>query len=129
MMMHQHPNLWDFLAAAPIYVLTLLLIPWALMRTKDPTAALAWCVAILFLPIVGSLLFLIFGKPHIVRPLRRKRRHHEHFARRRGQQPYGVQPATGSVSQERGGLEGIRTLGERLGLDPITEENSVRIYD
>lgn len=44
------------------YLLTLLLVPFVLLqRTKEPVARLAWIMAIINLPFVGGLFFLIFG--------------------------------------------------------------------
>ena len=51
---------WAILAAG--YAITLLLIRWVILsRKRQPVAATAWILAIVFIPIMGGVLFLIFG--------------------------------------------------------------------
>jgi cardiolipin synthase len=50
-------------------------IVWVLMTKADTTSAVAWCLVIIFLPLVGPLFFLFFGYQHVRRPLKRKRLH------------------------------------------------------
>ena len=51
---------WAILAAG--YAVTLLLIRWVILsRKRQPVAATAWILAIIFIPIVGGVLYLIFG--------------------------------------------------------------------
>jgi cardiolipin synthase len=55
------------------YLLTLLLVPWVfLQRNKRPVSTLAWIMAILLLPYVGGLLFLVFGVNRVERRATRK---------------------------------------------------------
>lgn len=54
-------------------------IPVVLITKKGATSPVAWCLVILFLPLVGSLLFWIFGYTYLHRPLRRKRKHRTKF--------------------------------------------------
>ena len=49
-------------------------IGWVLMTKSDSTSAVAWCLLIFFLPLVGAAFFYLFGYQHVNRPLRRKRR-------------------------------------------------------
>ncbi len=48
-----------------LYFLTFLLIPIVITRKKRPTAALGWIMAIIFLPFLGSFLYLLFGTDRI----------------------------------------------------------------
>src|SRR6478735_11815823 len=57
-------------------------IPWILMTKRNSTAAVAWCLVVLFLPLLGALLFWVFGYAHISRPLRRVRRQRSAFRAR-----------------------------------------------
>ena len=41
-------------------------------RNRRPTAAMAWLLAIYFIPFVGVLLFLLIGNPRLPRTRRRK---------------------------------------------------------
>src|SRR5258707_3643384 len=44
------------------YLLTLLLVPYAFFqKRKQPVSTLAWITAIVTLPYLGGLLFLVFG--------------------------------------------------------------------
>jgi hypothetical protein len=55
----------DYLSTSLVvggYLLTLLLVPWALFQTrKQPVSMLAWITAIVTLPYAGGILFLLFG--------------------------------------------------------------------
>src|SRR5712692_7879466 len=62
-------------------VLLVVTIPWVLLTKKDSTSAVAWCLLVFFLPIFGSLFFLLFGYQHVHRPLKRKRRHKRRFSK------------------------------------------------
>src|SRR4051812_46040393 len=63
-------------------VILLVFIPWVLFTKKDPTAAVAWCLVVILMPVFGALLFWVFGYAHVTRPLRRKRRHRATFRER-----------------------------------------------
>lgn len=67
-----------------VYLIALLLIIRVLEIKRAPVAALAWILAIIFLPYFGALIFLLFGNNHIERPLARKKREREDF---RGRKP------------------------------------------
>jgi cardiolipin synthase len=44
------------------YAVTLLLIRWVILsRKREPVAAIAWIMAIIFIPILGGVLFLLIG--------------------------------------------------------------------
>ncbi|WP_353114675.1 cardiolipin synthase [Microbacterium sp.] len=51
-----------------IRVASIIVIP----RNRRPTAAMAWLLAIFFIPFAGALLFLLIGNPHLPRARRRK---------------------------------------------------------
>lgn len=73
---------WHILAAAGTMlgpVLTVLTLCWVLATKKDAISAVAWCLVVFFLPLLGPLLFVLFGYQHIHRPLSRKRRHKRLF--------------------------------------------------
>ena len=59
--------------------LTVGFITWTLMTKSDATSAVAWCLVIFFLPLLGPLLFFFFGYQHVNRPLRRKRKHKQRY--------------------------------------------------
>ncbi len=56
------------------YLATLFLIRWVLLTPRrQPTSSVAWILAILTLPIVGGLMFLVFGINRVDRRVDRKR--------------------------------------------------------
>src|SRR6185369_2752705 len=56
-----------FLAAV-----ALALIPLVIIRRKEPSSTIAWILTLLFLPAVGPILFLLFGRDRVRWPARRK---------------------------------------------------------
>src|SRR5258708_34647259 len=54
-------------------IFALSLIPVVLMRRKEPSSTLAWILALVFLPALGALLFLLFGRDRVRWPAQRKR--------------------------------------------------------
>src|SRR5438128_347272 len=74
-------------------VLLVVTIPWILLTKRDSTSAVAWCLLVFFVPIMGSLFFVLFGYQHIHRRLKKKRKHKKLF---------GLTHASGVSSQESG---------------------------
>lgn len=65
--------LWIFTALG--YLLTLVLIRWVLLtKEKQPVSSVAWIMAIVTIPLLGGLLFLIFGINTVERRAARKLR-------------------------------------------------------
>jgi cardiolipin synthase len=64
-------------------VVVLTVIPLVLFTKREPQSAVAWCLAVALMPLVGALLYSIFGYNRVHRLVRRKRRHHVHFQERR----------------------------------------------
>lgn len=54
-------------------------IPVVLITKKGTTSPIAWCLTIILVPLLGSLLFWIFGYSYLHRPLKRKQRHRSSF--------------------------------------------------
>ncbi len=95
----------------------------ALLRRREPAAALGWSLAIVFLPGLGLGLFLVFGSNRVPRRLRRRIRHHESFARRL--------PAPGETEGGDGADPPWRRLGrvlEDLGEGPRRTGNRLVLY-
>ena len=61
------------IAAALYYALVVVAVILAVVRNRETAAALAWSLAIVFLPVVGILAFFAFGFTKEPRRLRRKR--------------------------------------------------------
>jgi len=54
-------------------IIAMLLIPQVLMRRKEPSSTIAWILTLIFLPALGAVLFLLFGRDRVRWPARRKR--------------------------------------------------------
>lgn len=64
---------WWFIALTVIVDLTIRITAIIVVpRNRRPTAAMAWLLAIYFIPIIGVFLFLLIGNPRLPRPRRRK---------------------------------------------------------
>ena len=57
---------------ALVEALALLLVPVVLLQRKEPASTVAWILALIFLPGVGAVLFLMFGRDRVRIPLRGK---------------------------------------------------------
>ncbi len=55
------------------WAVALALVPFVLVRRKEPSATIAWILTLVFLPPVGAILFLLFGRDRVRFPAKRKR--------------------------------------------------------
>src|SRR5439155_19178503 len=60
-------------AGAFFEVMALLLIPLVLVRRKEPSSTIAWILTLVFVPALGAILFLAFGRDRVRWPAKRKR--------------------------------------------------------
>src|SRR5262245_62798800 len=90
-------------------------VVWVLAVKREPTSALAWCLLVIFVPILGSLFFILFGYQSIHVPLRRKRQHAEAFRTR---------PEAEGGGDGAGGYEGLAGLARGLGARPPVGGNA-----
>ncbi|WP_430736345.1 cardiolipin synthase [Microbacterium esteraromaticum] len=68
-------NSWPWWAVLGYVVIDLTVRAFAIIvvpRNRRPTAAMAWLLAIFFIPVLGILLFLLIGNPKLPRHRRRK---------------------------------------------------------
>jgi cardiolipin synthase len=111
-------------------VITVVTIAWVLMVKKDSTSATAWCLLILFLPLVGAVMFVFFGDQHVTRTLQRKRKHKQQYkqpplAEEEVQATPGL-PAARAPDPVKG--EDMAWLAQRFGAFPVTAGNAVTFY-
>ena len=78
------PNLpWLATAIAVADILIILIaVPWILTIKREPTSAVAWSLVVILLPLLGFLVFVLFGYNQVYRPLRRKRSHRASYRAR-----------------------------------------------
>lgn len=77
--------MWTFLSGVTIvgYLLTFLLIPWVLLtRKRNSVSTVAWIMAIVVLPYLGGMLFIIFGINRVERRAMHKQMSNISIARR-----------------------------------------------
>jgi cardiolipin synthase A/B len=55
------------------WAVALALVPLVLVRRKEPSSTIAWILTLVFLPALGAILFLLFGRDRVRWPARRKR--------------------------------------------------------
>jgi cardiolipin synthase len=55
------------------WCVALALVPFVLVRRKEPAATISWILTLVFLPALGAFLFLLFGRDRVRWPARRKR--------------------------------------------------------
>ncbi|HEX3147767.1 MAG TPA: cardiolipin synthase [Gemmataceae bacterium] len=101
------------------FALAALTVFWVLTVKREPTSALAWCLLVVLVPLLGSFLFVVFGYQIIHVPLRRKRRHAAEFRAR---------PPVPEGPDADGGYEGLAALARRLGAAPLVGGNAVELF-
>lgn len=113
----QWPSVAGLLALVDLLAVSIT-IPFVLTIKREPTSAIAWCLLVFFLPVVGILLFIFFGYQFINRPLKRKKKHAEGYRSKQG--PVVADPGAD--------FEGLAALAEKLGASPLAGGNRVTLY-
>ena len=54
-------------------IVALTMIPVVMLRRKEPSSTIAWILTLIFIPVVGAILFLLFGRDRVRWPAKRKR--------------------------------------------------------
>jgi cardiolipin synthase len=100
-------------------------IPWILLTKRDSTSAVAWCLLVFFVPLFGSIFFVLFGYQHIHRPLKKKRKHKQIFglthAALAGEMGFGSDEPSSA-------WKGLSSLASRFGAFPICGGNQVVFF-
>jgi cardiolipin synthase len=55
------------------WAIALVLVPFVLVRRKEPSSTIAWILTLVLLPPIGVTLFLLFGRDRVRLPAKRKR--------------------------------------------------------
>ena len=106
------------IGVALYYTILIASVAWVFIRKRDAATAISWSLAILFVPVLGLLIFLLFGRERVPWRLKRKLRHRPDFARRMA----GFVPDAGG---SREGFAGIGRMAEQIDNAPIREGNGV----
>ncbi|GAA1205829.1 cardiolipin synthase [Microbacterium maritypicum] len=117
---------WGWWIAAFLLVLDVIIRVTAIIvipRNRRPTAAMAWLLAVFFIPFVGVFLFLVIGNPRLPRARRRKQdqineyiaetSEHLHFGTLRPNAPAWFGP--------------IVQMNQKLGALPLSGDNGAHL--
>jgi cardiolipin synthase len=103
-------------------------IPLVLLKKRDSTVAVAWCMVVFFLPLVGGLLYWVFGYNYLFRRVRGKSSHQASF---KADHPPTSREATRGVSDPNNSEavpSSLALLGLALNSFPISHGNQVTLY-
>lgn len=92
-------------------------------RNRRPTAAMAWLLAIYFIPVIGVLLFLVIGTPRLPRKRRRKQQRINDYIRETSAHlDFGtLQPDAPDW------FTSLVTMNRNLGAMPLAGDNSAHL--
>ncbi|MFC7945328.1 MULTISPECIES: cardiolipin synthase [unclassified Microbacterium] len=120
------PDTWGWWIATFLLVLDITIRVTAIIvipRNRRPTAAMAWLLAVFFIPFVGVFLFLMIGNPRLPRARRRKQdqineyiaetSEHLHFGTLRPNAPAWFGP--------------IVQMNQKLGALPLSGDNGAHL--
>ena len=111
------------LVAVGIFVINLIALGLVPERRR-PSSAMAWLLLIVFLPVFGILLFLLFGSPFVPR----KRREEQQVAGELIQSGLAAIPALPASPDRPGWLDSVMVLNRRLGWLPAAQNNTAELY-
>lgn len=100
------------------FAIVLIVIPLVLFTKREPTSAVSWCLAVLLMPLVGALLFWVFGYNRVHRQVQHKRRHGRHYRDR-----HPLQMREGDRTNPDIGRQALAA-----GAFPVSHGNSVALY-
>jgi cardiolipin synthase len=113
--------------AAVEITVTVCVITWVLMTKRDPQAAMAWCLVVVLVPLIGATLFWVFGHQRVNRPLGKRRQHRFHF--RIGHPPRTREAAYGThAPASNDTLADLGALALKLNAFPVSHGNAVVLY-
>ncbi|WP_298044468.1 cardiolipin synthase [uncultured Microbacterium sp.] len=102
-----------------VRILAIIIVP----RNRRPTAAMAWLLAIYFIPYIGVLLFLTIGNPRLPRARRKKQQQLNDYIRRTS---HGLDLGTLRPDAPPWFTQLVR-LNRNLGAMPLSGDNGARI--
>ena len=118
-----HITLFAFLEIG----VTVGVVAWILMSKRDSTAAMAWCLVVVFLPLLGASLFWVFGHNRVNRPLSRRRQHRFRF--RIGHPPPTREAAHGRHPPKAPPTHAdLGDLALKVNAFPVSSGNAVTLY-
>ncbi len=114
------PHFAALFSALNIAVIVVFL-PWVLLSKKDATATVAWCLLVLFVPLLGALLFWGVGYNYLLHRVRHRR------GERGGHRKQYPHP-DGPPSHTDRGEHDLGELAERVNAYPLRRGNALTVY-
>ncbi|RKS90001.1 cardiolipin synthetase 2 [Microbacterium sp. AG790] len=108
-----------FVTDVTVRILAIIIVP----RNRRPTAAMAWLLAIYFIPLVGVLLFLLIGNPRLPRKRRKMQQQINDYIRTTS---HGLDLGTLRPDPPLWFAQLVR-LNRNLGAMPLSGENAARL--
>src|SRR5215467_3741881 len=98
------------------------------MTKRDSTAAMAWCLVVILVPLIGAFLFGVFGYQRVNRPLHRRRRHRSLF--QSGHPPRTREAAHGSRDGDAPDQtwNQLGSLALHVNAFPVSHGNALTLY-
>ncbi len=120
---------WTILVAAT-EVAAFVAILSILRRPREPRAMLAWILALLLMPGVGLVLFLLIGERRMLRHQRRRRRRRKPLTAPLTRRAEALQSRELIESRQAPatGVRQLMALAEHLGSFPATAKNEVTVF-
>ena len=115
------------LIAVAVYIAELVGVGLAIARKRDTQSAIAWSLAILFIPVLGLVGFLIFGLERVPSRLKRKAQQARNV-RDRYRKALTESQSIPTLEARRG-WQGMNLLAENAGAPPLMGGNEVKLLD
>ncbi len=106
-------------------VILLTVIPVVLIKKRDPTVAVAWSLVVLLTPLLGALLFWVFGYNYVQRRVVKKKSHRTTF---RAVHPPRRREATRGAGQLEQDPHQLAQIAQMVDAFPISHGNRVTLY-
>lgn len=117
---------WLVLIEVVLAAATLL---WVLHIKREPMSAIAWCLAVILIPFLGSALFALFGYQTIHKPLARRQERRSAYRKLAGEPSDDVNPSDGTSSaQVPQRWEVLARLAQHRDGFPVTAGNRLAFY-
>jgi cardiolipin synthase len=101
-----------------------------LRAPREPRAMLAWILALLFIPMMGPMLFYLIGEPKLERTRRRRRHRHQQLASRLSAKFEAIRAAHAAriPTNLEQGISRLIYLATRVSAHHPTQGNCVTLY-
>jgi cardiolipin synthase len=123
-----HPVAVVLSVVAVVHALTVVVgVPWVVFTKKESQATMAWVLTVICLPVLGIMLFALFGYNYVYRPIKRRRR--LQIGRARWQHSLPEHLRRGHHRERT--VETWNQLGKlavKLGSFPVSAGNRVQLY-